>query len=186
MAEKVMNATNATGRSRREIGDEKFEEKQNIVTMTVACCSPIESIEILDLSHWWEGSRLRLKLTLHSNAQFSQGEPTGSVVSFFKIIRSGHIHDEKIYMKEGGYLLRVADGRTWKVTCKTWKKRDGVPSMQYKFTNKGWIKFSREMKITKDDVCLFELLDNKNSNGSSSTTIPTFNVLISYDPICIP
>ncbi|XP_052119159.1 uncharacterized protein LOC127748539 isoform X3 [Arachis duranensis] len=96
MAEKVMNATNATGRSRREIGDEKFEEKQNIVTMTVACCSPIESIEILDLSHWWEGSRLRLKLTLHSNAQFSQGEPTGSVVSFFKIIRSGHIHDEKI------------------------------------------------------------------------------------------
>ncbi|XLU76462.1 hypothetical protein S245_035515, partial [Arachis hypogaea] len=79
------------------------------------------------------------------------------------------------YMKEGGYLLRVEDGRAWKVMFKTWSG-DGVPYKKYKL-QKGWAKFSQGNKLQKDDVCVFELLYNNNSNGSS-TTIPTFNVLI--------
>ncbi|KAL4277583.1 hypothetical protein HN51_060713 [Arachis hypogaea] len=79
------------------------------------------------------------------------------------------------YMKEGGYLLRVEDGRAWKVMFKTWSG-DGVPYKKYKL-QKGWAKFSQGNKLQKDDVCVFELLYNHNSNGSS-TTIPTFNVLI--------
>ncbi|XLV02365.1 hypothetical protein S245_016702, partial [Arachis hypogaea] len=79
------------------------------------------------------------------------------------------------YMKEGGYLLRVADGRTWKVMYKTWSG-DGMPCKKCKL-QKGWAKFSQGNKLEKDDVCVFELVNN-NCNGSCSTIIPTFNVLI--------
>ncbi|XP_054810319.1 B3 domain-containing transcription factor VRN1-like isoform X2 [Prosopis cineraria] len=54
--------------------------------------------------------------------------------------------------KEGTVLLRVSDGRTWRVEC------SGEERKQYKFRlRSGWSSFSKDNNLKVGDVCVFEL-----------------------------
>ncbi|XP_028767143.1 B3 domain-containing transcription factor VRN1-like isoform X2 [Neltuma alba] len=59
--------------------------------------------------------------------------------------------------KEGAVLLRVSDGRTWRVKC---NREEGK---QYKFRlNRGWPCFAKDNNLEVGDVCVFELTNTIN------------------------
>ncbi|MED6218019.1 hypothetical protein PIB30_023106 [Stylosanthes scabra] len=71
--------------------------------------------------------------------------------------------------EEGDYLLKVENGRIWKVMFKTWCGY-AMPYNKYKL-QKGWAKFSQGNKLDKNDVCV---------NLSSFPTPPCQPLMFSF------